>query len=268
MLNTNKLQRIKEARKEHAVKLGFESKLRKKIAPVFRSYSKEFHSAIVQSGALASIDVLQQNMKDTLSKHYDTVSQSFSQKIVNKLGKPENHALILDSINTANSVHNELRAATSSDIIAQTTIKDANNAIHLVRQKAIALGQTLSNETLANKARLILNQKIVARMNTIAASETQDPAENAKQTEIDFLNHHDAEIDGEKISEHQQQKEWIAILDNVTRIGHAEADGQIVPVDQPYEVGGQMMMRPGDLSLGATIDNIINCRCSSIPIIR
>jgi len=42
---------------------------------------------------------------------------------------------------------------------------------------------------------------------------------------------------------------------------HASTDGQVVPVDQPFNVGGQMMMFPGDTSGTATLDNVLNCRC-------
>jgi len=268
MYNTNKIQRLKEARKEHAIKLGFELDLTKKAQPLFRSYVKQFHKAISQSGALASTDILQQNMKDALSTHYDEVTARFSQRAVNQIGKPDNHELILNSINSANSIHNELRANDSSTIIAQTTTKDANLAIHQAKQEALAKGEAITNRTLANRASLKLKQKITGRINTISATETQNPAENAKQTEMDFLDHHDAEIDGEKIAEKQKQKEWVAILDNVTRLDHAEADGQIVDFDEPYEVAGEPLMYPGDTSLGASIENWINCRCSSVIIIN
>jgi uncharacterized protein with gpF-like domain len=268
MLNTAKLHRIKQARQEHALKLGFERNLTKKLVPTFRAYSKQFHAAIKEGGQLANIHVLQQNMKDVLSNHYDNVTQKFNQHIVNQIGKPENHGEILNSINTASSVHNELRANDSSAIIAQTTIKDANKAIETVKQQALAKGEAITNATLAARSRILLNQKISGRINTIAATETQNPAENSKQTEIDYLDHHNAEIDGENIAERKKQKQWIAILDNVTRVDHAEADGQTVDFDEPYEVAGQQLRFPGDMGLGATIDNVINCRCSSIIIIN
>lgn len=268
MLNLSKIQRIKQAQREHAIKLGFERDLTKKLVPTFRSYSKEFHRKISEGGGLASTDILQQNMKDVLSNHYDDVTQRFNQHIVNQIGKPDNHSEILNSINTASSVHNELRANDSSDIIAETTIKDANKAIAIAKQQALAKGESITNATLANRARILLNQRIAGRVNTIAATETQNPAENAKQTEVNFLDFHEAEIDDNNIADREKQKQWVAILDNVTRVDHAEADGQIVNVNEPYIVAGQQLMYPGDTSLGATIDNWINCRCSSIIIIN
>jgi hypothetical protein len=45
---------------------------------------------------------------------------------------------------------------------------------------------------------------------------------------------------------------------------HVAADGQIVPIDEPFDIGGVPMMRPGDESAGP--DEIINCHCVAIPV--
>lgn len=58
----------------------------------------------------------------------------------------------------------------------------------------------------------------------------------------------------------QMQKEWIASFDDRTRDTHSEADGQIVMANNPFLVGGQEMMFPGDPAGGAA--EVINCRCS------
>ena len=52
-------------------------------------------------------------------------------------------------------------------------------------------------------------------------------------------------------------KQWDAALDQRTRPAHAEADGQIREVDEPFDVGGEKLMKPGDGSAA----NAINCRC-------
>lgn len=56
-------------------------------------------------------------------------------------------------------------------------------------------------------------------------------------------------------------KEWLAMLDEKTRETHAMADGQKVDIDTPFIVGDSLMMFPTDTSLGATPQEIINCRC-------
>lgn len=59
--------------------------------------------------------------------------------------------------------------------------------------------------------------------------------------------------------EYRIEREWIAILDSHTRLAHADADGQRVPLGTPFEVDGESLRWPGD-PLGSA-DNVINCRC-------
>lgn len=56
-------------------------------------------------------------------------------------------------------------------------------------------------------------------------------------------------------------KRWVATQDARTRPEHSHADGQVVPCDEPFEVGGEKLMFPGDKSLGASGWNLYNCRC-------
>jgi uncharacterized protein with gpF-like domain len=56
------------------------------------------------------------------------------------------------------------------------------------------------------------------------------------------------------------QKEWVAAEDHRTRPFHAAANGQKVDMDQPFEVGGEMLMYPGDEA--GSPWNTINCRCA------
>lgn len=57
-------------------------------------------------------------------------------------------------------------------------------------------------------------------------------------------------------------REWLATLDARTRHEHGAADGQRVGVDEPFTVGGEELMFPGDTSHGASGWNIYNCRCT------
>ena len=59
-------------------------------------------------------------------------------------------------------------------------------------------------------------------------------------------------------------KEWIASFDDRTRSTHAEAGAsEPVPQNEPFMVGGALMMYPGDPSGPAS--EVINCRCSIAP---
>lgn len=55
------------------------------------------------------------------------------------------------------------------------------------------------------------------------------------------------------------RKQWLSRDDRVTRPAHRRADGQLRAVSQPFRVGGEALMAPGDPSGSAW--NVINCRC-------
>lgn len=57
-----------------------------------------------------------------------------------------------------------------------------------------------------------------------------------------------------------EMKEWIATSDSRTRIDHIHADGQKVPVDEAFSVGGEELMFPGDPD--GSPEQVINCRCT------
>jgi hypothetical protein len=61
-------------------------------------------------------------------------------------------------------------------------------------------------------------------------------------------------------------KQWLHIpAARVPRISHILADGQIVPVDEPFTVGGEQLMFPRDPS--GSPENTIFCHCISVPYI-
>lgn len=63
-------------------------------------------------------------------------------------------------------------------------------------------------------------------------------------------------------------KRWISTDDERTRQAHLDADGQEVPQDEPFVVDGEELMFPGDISLGASAANTINCRCTMVNFIK
>lgn len=56
------------------------------------------------------------------------------------------------------------------------------------------------------------------------------------------------------------RREWIAVQDDRSREAHAEADGQTVAMDEPFDVGGEALMYPGDPA--GSPENVIMCRCA------
>jgi len=268
MLNTNDAQRKQYAQKEYNLKLRMERLLVPSLLLLFKQYGDDFEKRYEALGILPDIDLFQGKIKSLLQNHYDKVADVFSQRIVKEIGKPNNHDTILNSISQKNQLHHEFTADDSSQIIADTTHKNAHNAVKKVIEGAAVTGVILNNAQIAKKAKQDLLRTNASRAPGIAITETQAPAEHAKQAEFNYLNFHNATINGVNIADRKKQKMWMAILDDKTRPAHMEADGQIVDFDALYTVGGEKLMYPRDTTNGATAGNIINCRCSSVPIIR
>ena len=64
------------------------------------------------------------------------------------------------------------------------------------------------------------------------------------------------------LDNHDAVKVWGASGGERTREAHQAANGQEVPVDQPFIVDGELLNHPGDDSLGASAGNVIQCRCT------
>lgn len=58
------------------------------------------------------------------------------------------------------------------------------------------------------------------------------------------------------------KKKWIDVGDKRERKTHLEVGGTILPIDEPFSVGDSLLQFPKDTSLGASADEIVNCRCS------
>lgn len=57
-------------------------------------------------------------------------------------------------------------------------------------------------------------------------------------------------------------KVWLATMDGRTRPDHADADGQTVPINEPFYVMAEPLQYPGDPS--GSHENVMNCRCTTL----
>jgi SPP1 gp7 family putative phage head morphogenesis protein len=127
------------------------------------------------------------------------------------------------------------------EIISQTTVEQMRR---LISQGEI---EGLSTDQVARNIVKQIPTISRYRANAIARTETHTAANYGSQAA--------AEATGLNI-----QKEWVAANDERTREDHIDADGQIVGLNESFDVGGEALMFPGDPSGSA--GNIINCRCT------
>jgi hypothetical protein len=114
--------------------------------------------------------------------------------------------------------------------------------------------------------------KLAARVDNVLSIEDQERWPNratvvARTETIGALNAgradaFDAFEDERDPEDPELEKMWLATDDSRTRPDHREAEGQRVPVDQPFTVGGAELMFPGDPSGPA--DQVIQCRCTML----
>jgi HK97 family phage portal protein len=73
------------------------------------------------------------------------------------------------------------------------------------------------------------------------------------------------ELEGYKETEFVEQKGWGCSFVPESRDTHIAADGQVRELDEDYDIGGKLMMFPGDPKGGA--ENCCNCLCFQYPIV-
>ena len=83
-------------------------------------------------------------------------------------------------------------------------------------------------------------------------------AENEVNTAINHARYIEAVNTGKTM------KRWESIIDEVTRKDHIEINGKYIPIGQAFHVGDSWLLFPKDTSLGASANQIVNCRCTVI----
>lgn len=109
---------------------------------------------------------------------------------------------------------------------------------------SVALGIPIATEMITSQIKKLFDED---RANLMAVNEAN------------WVSNHE---EYDEIRNTQETKTWLSERDDRVRMIHVEADGQTVPVDEPFIVGGEQLMFPLDESLGASGRNIINCRCT------
>lgn len=125
--------------------------------------------------------------------------------------------------------------------------------------RQLAASNANKDEIIAKNIKTNLLARSQSRSDLIASQNIGLAESWSRQTEAQLIQ--DADLTTAAGQNVNVVKEWIAILDSKTRSNHAQADGQIVPVNESFSVGGESLRYPRDPNGSA--GNIINCRCVS-----
>ncbi len=132
--------------------------------------------------------------------------------------------------------------------VNQTTLKELSSSV----LEGLRNGEPFN--LMADRVKAIYQDASGRRAALIAGNETNS-AVNAGR----FLGMKAASV---------ERKGWQTADDEKVRPAHAQAEGDYakgIPIDQPFTVGGEELMYPGDAN--GSIGNVINCRCYSFPIL-
>jgi len=263
-LNTTEKEQHHQSAKDLGKKMKREAVLVPKLRSQFKKVSNKFVTQYKYNASLPDLQDHKDDVRNILHKNYKVTASQFNKQIRESIGYPSNDDEIQDRIDTATN-HNAVKTSYSSaDDIADTTYKNMRNAVKISMAASLVAGIALSKDDIADQSKTILDAYFNARVPTIATTEVQRASESGKFEELNGLINGNAYYKELNIHEVTKKKTWIAIMDEHTREDHVEADGQEVDFEDPFDVGDEQLMTPGDDSLGATAKNICNCRCNAI----
>jgi HK97 family phage portal protein len=105
-------------------------------------------------------------------------------------------------------------------------------------------------------------KELIGRVDVAFAHE-KDNSDVVAQTEVGAVSNAGA-LEGYRQSGVVESKEWRAAGPN-PRPHHIEASNQVVPLDDLFAVGGEMLAYPGDPA--GRPDNVCNCHCIVLPVV-
>ena len=174
-----------------------------------------------------------------LQPHLNTVGALATARVKSQAKVPDGHDGA--SLARVSDVLSQ-RAQNSAMKITDTTRAGVFNAL----QQGVANGESIPQIT--DRINAVFDNADAVRAKMIAQTETIGASNQA-------AHEYASTMPPGLIGSHT----WLAHSDDRTRPHHRTANGQTVPLDQPFMVGGYAMDHPGDPT--APPSEVINCRC-------
>ena len=258
---------IQSSDQELALKLRHESQLTRELNAQYNDIINAATDQYAQNNTAFDVSIYAAAIAAIIASHYVKTSRTFTKFTTSLIQNSQ-------TMNQLQLIANQdITANSAQDILARINLA----ALDVNLQNAEDYAQNSANEiTKTNIAQLLsiialglnvvdfksqLKTTYKARVPMIAQTSIQAAAESTKDVNTNATN---AALQNNLGAQAKLiTKTWNTILDGRERPWHNEADGQTVKASEPYTVKNQLLQHPGDTSLGASLDNIINCRCSS-----
>lgn len=243
-------------------KKRLEAELKRDLVPFFNSIVSDFEIIYSQTGQTFDADAYSSNLVSILIKHYKSVLLKFGFLLSEREHIEDDE--LYNLLQSAHLLYALNRSDKQSKLISKTTNSDIDKSINEATSFLLVSGLSTSRDSITEEASKRLLRKLTGRSTVISNVETQGVAEEARFIERVALSGDSpyGGLDGTHREIYDSPtKTWIADLDEKTRPAHVLANGQTVPYNGLFLVKGQYLRFPGDMSFGATMDNIANCRC-------
>ena len=253
-LANTRAERQRQGALDTAKKMRLEIPFAKDMRRILKAISDDFYNEYIKSGTVIDVNSYADDLRGALKKNYRNIANKFKNNLRGSKGIDENiEANLKQYIDT----HSVKQTGLILDTTKELLNKDLQGSIITLSES----GQELTNENVADLTWKKNSARAAGRANTIATTETQNMAEETKQTEANELAIAGAVIAGITITTQKLKKVWNSNLTERTRMPHAISDQQIRNITEPFRVSGELLMYPGDTSFGASTGNVVNCEC-------
>lgn len=210
----------------------------------------DFERFFRREGRVLDVDAYRDRLQVLLALDYSRTADAFEGRIQLPPLEDEDLARIAALRDEALDPLLAARPAPQADIILGTVDSDLTRAVQIASRDAeLTIAET------ATVAAGRYAEQIPGVADGIAVTETQAVAEMTKLAE--------ARAAGVVLLQ-TPNKTWVHVNDDNVRDHHFAAGGQVRRLNEPFDVGGEQLMVPGDTSLGASASNIVNCRCDAV----
>jgi hypothetical protein len=276
-----------QAREDLRDKIKLEKDFIRKLTRLNNQIVRKTVLDFARDGVVLNAREFESELSELLENQYDRAAKVFSDQIRDVLPEDlesteKENSLITDAL----AVFFAARVIDQSQIITRTNQRDISQSIASANRQLQELakpGEIVSTRAVARTAGVLLRRKLKGRTGTIATTEVQVAAESSKSTETAILTRNPASLPRPALAIPQPQvvvpelpigltpqeveKEWVTAGDEIVRrspFSHVAADGQKVNIDESFNVGGELLRIPGDTSQGASLSNVLGCRCASV----
>ena len=240
-----RIRRPLEDRMTGVVNSRFRDEAKDVVAAIEMSDTPEAAKAAAES----TINDQYAAWEDTYRRVYGTVGDTFARRAYDGIGKsgagPEERKDVADRWQARVAMYLQTVGARKIVGVRDTTKDRIARQIEVGIAEGEGIDQIGKRVQGEYKAFTEARSRVIARTETIAASNAGSN-EGARATGLALM------------------KYWIAGQDERVRDGefdHSNVESPI-PMDEQFNVSGELLDFPGDTSYGASAGNVINCRCA------